>query len=48
MKKFILMALVCMLMGCGDDQKWFSFDHTTEGIGTNTIKATIDKSEFKS
>lgn len=36
-----------MLIGCGGDQKWFSFDNTVKGFGTNTKKATIDKSEFK-
>lgn len=48
LKKFVLIALVCMLMGCGGDQAWFSFDNSMEGLGAGSKKATIDKSEFKS
>ena len=47
MKKFVLMALISVLMGCGGDQAWFSLENAMEGGAAGQRKATIHKSEFK-
>jgi hypothetical protein len=41
------MSLVSMLIGCGSDQKWFTFENSMGGAAKAKM-ATIEKSEFKS
>ena len=49
MKNIFIAILVFMLIGCGSNQDWFSFENATEGFAANVkATATIDKCEFMS